>query len=145
MASSTRGKTPRTTTTKSPRAARPGAVPVKPPALQPVQLEDGTQVVFSFSHYLAQHGLTGSKPVEVGGRIFQFRATGTMEENTLLFQHMATGKYREALALQLVDPSEVDELMALVQVPFATVSEQKMWLAFTEAVSGVTVGESSAS
>lgn len=131
-----------------PTPARPriaGAPPVAPPEPQPVLLEDGTEVVFSFSQWLTDRGLTASKPVEVGGRVFQFRAAGSTVDNALLLQHMMTGKYKEAVELMLVDPAEVDAVLAGLVLPFAQDEEQKLWGAFTRAISGVTVGESSAS
>lgn len=123
-----------------------GAAPsVQPPKPEPVEAADGTMVVFSFDRWLADHGLGGPKPVEAGGRIWQFRASGSTDENGRLFAAMATGDYKSALGLMLVDPEQLDELLACLTVPFATRDESLMWRQFTEAVSGVTLGESSAS
>lgn len=126
-----------------PRAA--GAAPVPEPKPDAVVLEDGTAVVFSFSQWLTKAGLDETKPVEAGGRVWDFRPSGSMEENTRLYTAMATGNYKAALELMLADPDEVGDLMAVLRVPFATRDESRMWLEFTQAVSGVTLPESPAS
>lgn len=127
------------------RAAAAGARPVEPPVPDPVTLDDGTEVVFSFSHWLKSKGLDDDKPVEAGGRVWQFRTTGTTEENSKLFAAMATGQYVDALRIMLVDGDQAEELVACLRVPFASKDEQRMWREFVEAVSGVTLGNSSAS
>lgn len=129
-----------------PTPPRPRAVPAAAePVLEPVELEDGTRVVFSFTDWLTKRGLLEDKPVEVGGRVFAFRSSTSATDNAQLFAHMATGRYREFLELMLVDASEVDELLGLMRVPIDTKAERELWLNFAEAIAGVTLGESPAS